>query len=457
MKQLPMRQHLGDYPTVVVHNYLESFQTFLSRTGDDHILLDRRFNGDQALFWLGDDKLVITSAPIANAETICARWGYQNTQTLSPKEIGVSLSTDILKDPDLLNAVLAYAGEEKKLALVSYAATPEFLHLAETLKQQYDLDILLPECTLPQNLWVKNYLDSKVGFHTLFSRWAQGDSRHKSPQSFICEELQRVAEIVGWFRSQGKGCVIKASQGGSGVGNLFMPFDQIPPNVPEILSILENNIYLAQDLYVIEELIKSPTYESPSAEVYVPHPQDGPPIMTYLCMQHFEDSGRFAGVLIGSELEDKVWYPHYVETEMYLAAEMQKMGYVGYFDMDSVVDENNEVYMVEINARRTGGTYAHEFMEFVFGPQYFNRIAMLAHNKFDCGSLRTLPALEAAINSLLYPINGEERGIIILLTSTLPQGKFGFLAVGETLEDTINIRTQMAAQLQAKQGDQVHS
>ena len=451
MSQLPMRQHIGDMPVVVVHNYLESFQSFLSRTGDENILLDRRFNGDQALYWLGDDKLVVTSVPIADAEALCARWGYHHTQNLSPKQFSASLSEDILRDPDLLAAVLAVAGDAKKLALVSYSATPEFLALAETLRHEHGLDIHLPECPLPENLWVKGYLDSKVGFHTLFSQWAQGDKSHNAPQAFISEQLDLVAEMVAWFHSQGKGCVIKASQGGSGVGNLFMPYEQIPSSLAEIRHLLENNIYLVQDLYVVEELIESPTNESPSAEVYIPLPGNGPPVMTYMCMQHFEASGRFAGVLVGAELESKPWYQNYLKTEMVLAAEMQKMGYVGYFDMDSVIDADNNVYMVEINARRTGGTYAHEFMEFVFGPEYFNRIAMLAHNKFDSGRLRTLDDLQAAIADVLYPIHGEERGVIVLLTSTLPQGKFGFLVVGDTLAETTALREEMAEKIRAAQ------
>ena len=67
MALIPMRQHLNGTPVVIIHNYLESFRKFLSRSGDENTLLDRRFNGDQALFWLGDDKLVIASAPIENA------------------------------------------------------------------------------------------------------------------------------------------------------------------------------------------------------------------------------------------------------------------------------------------------------------------------------------------------------------------------------------------------------
>lgn len=449
MKQLTaMRQHIGDCPVVIVHNYLESFRKFLSRTGDENILLDRRFNGDQALFWLGDDKLVITSAPIANAELLCERWGYTNIKTLSPEKMTASISKDIIREETLLQAILTQAGEAKKAALVPYASTPEFLQLAETLRTEYGLEVLLPECPSPEHLWIKDYIDSKVGFRTLFSQWAQGSEIHKYPQGFMCDNLTDVAHMIDWFREKGKGCVIKASQGGSGVGNLFMPFEEIPPTIEEILDHLHSNIYLKQDLYIVEEYILSPTKESPSAEFYCPPAGTGQPQLTYICDQHFEASGRFAGVVIGAEIEHEAWYPNYVRTAKMMAEKIQQMGYVGNFDIDSIVDDSNHAYMLEINSRRTGGTYAHEFMEHVFGAEYYNRIAVLAHNKTQSSSIQTLEELETAIGDLLYPINGEDRGVIVLLTSTLSKGKFGYLILGDSLEETKEIRRQMTERIQ---------
>lgn len=443
-----MRQHIGNDPVVVVHNYLESFRPFLSRTGDDNILLDRRFNGDQALYWLGDEKLVITSAPIRDFNTLAERWGYQNTTALSPQEMTPSLSEDILREEHLLEAIIAYAGEKKQIALIPYAATKEFYRLAEALQHSHGLKVALPESPTKNHLWVKDYLGTKVGFRTMFSQWSQGANGHKCPEGFVCEELPGVAEMVIWFREQEKGCVIKASQGGSGVGNLFLAHQEIPATPDAVIEHIKDNIYLHHDLFVVEEYIESPSEESPSAEFFIPPAGSGLPFMTYLCEQHFESSGRFAGVLIGPELKTKAYYPKYTETAMYIAHKMQKMGYVGYFDMDSVVDGEDDVYMVEINTRRTGGTYAHEFMEYKFGSSYYDRFSVLAHNKMAAGNCRTLQDLETTFADLLYPLNGQEKGLILLLTSTLPvKGTFGFLILGKTLKETKHIRAQMTARL----------
>jgi hypothetical protein len=227
-----------------------------------------------------------------------------------------------------------------------------------------------------------------------------------------------------------------------------MTLSEIPSTIPEILHHLESNIYLAQDLYVVEEFIESPTKESPSAEFYCPPAETAPPKLTYVCDQHFEASGRFAGVLISSEIEMQSWYTEYLQTVQMMAEQLQQMGYVGTFDIDSIINGGNDAYMLEINTRRTGGTYAHEFLEFVFGEDYANQFAVLAHNKIEAGKSQTLEQLETAIADLLYPMDGKNRGVIVLLTSTLPKGKFGFLILGETLEDTKIIREQMTARLQ---------
>lgn len=448
MTLLPMRQHLNDYPLVIVHNYLESFRKFLSRSKDENTLLDRRFNGDQALFWLGDPKLVISSAKIENAGALLKRWGYPNTKTLAPRNMSASLSEDILSEAALHQAIIAAAGEEKKVALVPYATTTEFLRLAYTLRENFGLEVFLPESTTPEDLWVKDYLDSKVGFRSLVSQIAANGGPLNIPQGFTCPELPQAVEAADWFRRRGKGCVVKANIGGSGVGNLFLPIETIPTK-ESISRQINHNQFLTDDIFVVEEFILSPEMISPSMEFYLPPSGQGAPQFTYLCNQLFETSGRFAGVVISKELEESAWWPGFYKQGMRIAHALQQIGYAGYFDLDSVVDAEDNCFMVEINSRRTGGTYAHEFMEHFFGIDYGDRFSVLSQNKQHAGKLRSLESLETAIGGLLYPIQEQERGVIVMLTSTLPSGYFGYLIVGNSIEDCSTIQTRMSALIQA--------
>jgi hypothetical protein len=448
MEFTPMRQHLEDYPVVIVHNYLESFQKFLSRSGDENTLLDRRFNGDQALFWLGDPKLVISSAPIENAALLKKRWDYQAARTISPKVMSHSLSEDIIREAHLRQEIIEFAGKQKKIALIPYATTAEFLQLAKTLREEDCLDILLPESTTVENFWIKDYLDSKVGFRSVITLTNSTEETLRCPPGYICVDLDQAVEAANWFRRGGKGCVIKASMGGSGVGNLFLPLNTIPDKA-SIANLVHQNDFLAEDVFVVEELILSPESISPSVEFYVPPKGKGEPQFTYLCNQLFESSGRFAGVVISKELEQSSWWPDIYAQGQLIAQQLQDIGYTGYFDLDAIVDQNGNCFLVEINSRRTGGTYAHEFMEHNFGLDYGERFTVLSQNKRSSGSLPNLEALENAISDLLYPIGDTQTGVIVMLTSMLSQGYFGYLIIGSEISEVTFLQEQMLNRINA--------
>ncbi|KAA3645056.1 MAG: hypothetical protein DWQ07_16830 [Chloroflexi bacterium] len=431
-------------PTLVVHNYLETFHGFLSRTGDDATIWDRRFNGDHGLWWLGREKLLISTSPIGDAERLSERWGYVDTHCLYPDKPSFLLSQDILNDGELLERLLAHAGPEKKLALVPYASTPEFLQLSHTLETEYGLNICLPESPTPENLWLKDYLDSKVGFRVLVHQWL--DAEDVLPFGFICHNVKQAAEAAKWFKAEGKGCVVKANQGGSGVGNLFLSLEELQA-AEDILGILQRNAFMQEDLYVVEEIIPSRDAVSPSLEFYVPAMDHGKPVITYLSNQHFEDSGRFAGVILGKELFEEAWYEGFEDWGLTIAAQVQALGYVGHFDLDAIVGDDGHLYLVEINARRTGGTYVHEFLMQLFGPDYLEQVAVFSQNKLKSNGIADLVGLENAFEGLLYPIDEQQRGVILTLTSALEMGSFGYLVVGENIEDAQAVRQEMLARL----------
>ncbi len=433
-------------PIVVIHNYLETFREFLSRTGDQETLFSRRFNGDQALYWVGPKKLVISSAPVANAAWLCERWGYANTLTAAPENPSPQLSLDILREEKLLAALLDYAGAEKQLALIPYAATPEFLTLAQTLQEQHGLSISLPECPEADHLWVAQYIDTKVGFRVLVSQWLT--ERDLYPFGLISEDIEHAAKVAAWFGTLGKGCVIKANKGGSGVGNLFLTVEELR-GTPNLIDKMHENSFLRDDIFVVEEYIHSPEMVSPSLEFFVPPLGVGEPRITYLSNQHFEESGRFAGVLISRELLAEPWYPQFAEHGLAIASALQRIGYVGHFDLDSIVDAEEKLYLVEINARRTGGTFAHEFLLHLFGEDYGAKVSVLSQNKISSRGIADFQKLNEAIGDIAYPIAGQARGIIIILTSSLPRGYFGFLALGENLAECQALKEQMSARLQA--------
>lgn len=429
-------------PLVVLYNYMETFREFLTKSGDETTLMSRRFNGDQALYWINGEKLLVTSVPIENQALFAQRWGYEGVTHLSPVELSSQLSHEVMRDEELLKAIENAAGERKAITIVSYAATAELHDLVDFLQQEKGIQVLLPETSSRNDLWLKDYIDSKAGFRELAQRWV-GEAY--MPEGYITSSLTMLVEIANYFAQSGRGIAVKENIGGSGVGNIFFTMEEILTEdiKAKIISEVPQN---SNTTYVIEEFIHSTDMVTPSLEFYVPAYGCGDPKVTYVCNQHFAASGRFAGVIIAEELYHESWYPELEKVGSVLAAELQKMGYVGHFDLDAIIDDEGRLYLLEINSRRTGGTYVHEFLVKQFGEEYSKKVAAFSQNKMRT-KYHTLKDLEAALGELLYQPGKSETGVIVLLSSELATGYFGYLLLGNSVKDTLSIREELLQRL----------
>ncbi|MFN8565084.1 MAG: hypothetical protein U0703_26435, partial [Anaerolineae bacterium] len=181
-------------PVVVVCNISETFYEFLSRGADaERHIRGEQYRGDRAIVWAGDPKLVFTSLPIPHAEHLYQQAGYAGTEYHAPQRPTSWLSLDILREPTLLQRLIDYAGERRTVQLIPYAATDEFLQLVEALQAEHGLTVLLPESPTRDGLWMRDYIDSKIGFRILASRWLP-DAKRLLPEGLACQTLDDAAE-----------------------------------------------------------------------------------------------------------------------------------------------------------------------------------------------------------------------------------------------------------------------
>lgn len=430
-------------PVVAIYNNLETFYPFLARLGDASILETRKFRGDRALFWLGREKLVFCSSGIPDAPAICQRYGYTATQVATPEKATLQLSLDIAREPQLVEAILRHAGPGKHIQLVPYASTRELYFLAEHLTSQYGLTVDLPESPAELDFWVRDFIDTKHGFRQLVAGWI--DDAVRLPQGFAVPDLGAASAIIAWFLQRGMDCVVKPDRGESGLGIQF--FDHRLPH-PDLLAELQSNDFIDGEFVVVEEYIVPQAGLSPSLEMFVPPLGTGEPQVTYLSNQHFGSLARFSGVIISRDYQEATWYPGLVENGLRIAARLQSMGYTGHFDLDAVVDAHERVYLLEINARRTGGTHTHEFGRFAFGEHYLEEVALFSTNRVDSRGISSLDALFETLAPVLFPIQSEARGVVVTVTSTLYAGDFGCLVAGRDVADVMAIKERMEALLQ---------
>ena len=452
-----MDRHIAaDVPLIAVYNYLEVAYDFLSRSHDEEVVRRRYSRSDRALLWLGDPKLAFVTMPVPHADYVRERLGYANTEVIAPMAPSTALSLDILAEPRLLERLLEYAGPARTVQLVPYATTPEFLHLAATLRRDYGLNVLLPESPSPDCLWVRDYADTKAGFRTLAERWLSHTPDWKSdwkspllPEGIVCRTFSQVVEVAHWFGQRGKACVVKADTGGSGLGHTLLWPDE-GDATDSVMERLLANDFLQGDLILVEEYIQSSAQMSPSLEFFVPALGRGKPHITYLSNQLFDQGfGRFSGVILSREFMETSWYPIMAASGQVIAEQLQALGYVGHFDLDAVVDDEDRIYLLEINTRRTGGTHVHEFACFAFGPTYLGQSALISHNSLACGTIDSFDGLLAVIGDLLYPIGSEKRGVVVTVSSTLPTHEFGCIIVGPTAAAATVLEQELRTRMEA--------
>ena len=429
-----------DVPVVVVSNIAEPFFEFQNRAESAaeraRLIHHGHCQGDRCLLWLGDPKLIFVTFPIAHAEYTRQRLGYRGTCYAAPADPSLSLSLDILREPALIERLVEYAGPERSVQLIPYATTPQFLQLAEALRTDYGLNVLLPESPSPECLWLRDYIDTKAGFRVLVPRWLSNSAELVLP-GVVCRDFQQAAAAAHWFASRQQSCIIKADNGHGGLGHCVLhPGDF--SSAEEIVRQLEHNSFLHDDLVVVEKFVHASRPASPSLELFVPAAGAGRPKITYLCDQLFVGMGN--SFLVSRELLDTKWYPALAESGLSIAARLQDMGYVGHFDVDTIVDDDGRIFLLEVNTRRTAGTHIHEFAQFMFGPDYLDKVVLLGHGAMKSGTITECDELLEVIGDLLYPIQGDRRGVVVSATSTLPLGDFGCIIVAPSTDEALVLR-----------------
>ena len=431
-------------PVIVVCNISETFYEFLHQAENaDHLIRGEQYRGDRAIIWAGDPKLVFTSLPIPHAQHLYAQAGYERTEYLAPEHPTSWLSLDILREPKLLQRLIDYAGERRIIQLIPYAATREFLELVTILEQTHGLTVMLPETPTRERLWIRDYIDSKIGWRILASRWLP-NADQLLPEGFGCKTLEDAADAAYWFALNGRSCLVKSDIGENGIGNIVIRPGDFSSQA-EIVEHIRRNKFVSDQWLTVEEMIEAEHPLSPSLEIYVP--PEGDPHITYVSDQLFQGFGDFCGVLVSRELLDMPWYAPLAQNGMILARRLQEMGYVGHFDLDTVVNDEGRVYLLEINPRRTGGTHVHEFADYVFGADYLKTVALLSNDTVRSGSITDFDELLSVIGDFQYPMQGEKRGVFITVSSALEAHEFGCIIAGADTADIVNIQQELQARI----------
>lgn len=324
----------------VAEAFTEMLQTVPDRREKELRIRTEHFLSMRALFWGGNNKAVLTpfAIPVRLLEHNCEVAGFTEVMNLYPKRIGVSLCEAVRDDRYLWLAVIDLIRKNPGIQISPYAATKEFRTLVQHLREQ-NLSFTIRDMPDATARWTPSYLDSKTGFHFEVSKLRGTLKPAKLPDAFVCTSQEQAIDIVSWFYSRGRPCILKANLGESGWGLkmiMVSQFRSVEHLVAVISETFAKTAIWSRNLILVEEFIEPDTKVaggSPSVEVLIT--RKGPKI-TYVCGQLLGVQGDFLGIEVGRGIVGSAVGRSLSKAAQTIGRRYHDLGYRGFFDVDFV-------------------------------------------------------------------------------------------------------------------------
>ncbi len=435
---------------IFIANTAEAFADLLENSTSNDARKERISHemdlSQRAQFWGGDNKIIITPEPIPAALLKCNKGhlGYGNVVNLWPKEPGLRLCTAITRDAELMDKLYDLLRGNPATRICSYAVTKEYVALVKLLRDEIgNLSVVnLSKIEKPAEL--AETIDSKNGFRTIIIGLFPKDGV-KIPNGSICKDKMEVLVAILGFLNANKGFVIKIHKGESGWGIKIVDEEEAKRFDTSQLATWLDNLLQSEDIwefapYVVEEFI--PTDASlaggfPSGEGCISETGFA---FSYICGQEVTREGEFEGISIDTSLAE-------ISERIKIALDcignkLFTLGYRGVFDVDFAAGTDGNLYILECNARMTGGTHVYDAISHLKLNNLKNRY-VFSKDSFRYGDVTLSPTeILQTLSDLLYPIDQEQRGILVsFLSSNRPV--MGVVVIGDDRQDVDSLMNQM--------------
>lgn len=375
-------------------------------------------------------------------------FGNKDIRVIVPKGKTGETSLDCMNDEKALTTIVAAANGAKRLTVVGYATTPQFLKLVRVLRER-GLNVFTPETPEEEDAWTVNFFGTKSGIRQLAQKSVAQEPDFMMADGLICVGVEDAAKIAARKYVEEHGVVIKTNKGHSGVGVLLFQEGELPGVYEEcrlaIDKILAKDIYWEKFPIIIESYI--PINQNigggcPNVEYRI-H-KSGRIEFLYYCGMRMTKTGEFQGVEINQDVISDQVGAQMVDTGFFIAEQYAKTGYRGYFDVDFVAARNGKLFVTESNVRRTGGTFVYHVAEKLFGKDFLIATYILSNNSHDFPGDKkwTFPQLSETLSDVLFQKKTGE-GVVLVSSALLELGKFGYIVFGANKRRAYEIEEEM--------------
>jgi len=365
------------YISNILEGYYKSYDALKSQEEGDFWTLFDIYDSNRALLYGDDHKIVITTSPIhkLHFDHMVQLMKWNDVHNISPIKASHSISADCVKDDYLGVELIKLIKNNPGVALIPYRSTPQFQSLIHFLRGK-NLCFETPETIPQEKQFILNYFNTKRGFRHLWYLSHANNSPHiQIPEGFITQSKKEAIDAAWWFKQEGESFVIKYNSGVQGIGIELIDHKTLSDDKKKfdahMRNLLKDKMW-NETIIIIEKAI--PANEkaesiSPSIEIFID--SKGKVSKSYVSDQILAaDKRTFRGIYIYPELMTDTAIKKTFASGIKFGKRLALYGYRGVFDMDLIRSKNNEIYVVEANLRRTGGTHLHELCLSLLGDGY---------------------------------------------------------------------------------------
>lgn len=447
--------------TLYIGNVSEDIWSFILTMADAKVRkheIDENalFSDREMLSFAGKDHVrMILPRPINKDFSEYCRevFGKKDIEVWVPAKHTGQTCLDTLADAKLLSKIQKFAKTTKKLQVISYSSSYQFLDLVQKLREM-GISVVTPQSPEEPDVWTVNFYGSKSGVRQLAQQSGSQEPDFKMSYGIVSSGVTDTAKIAAKMYVKQGGVVLKINKGHSGAGMYIWREGDLPDTFSEcqkaILDHLRKDLYWEKFPIVVEELVNI-NYAlgggSPSAEFKVL--KNGEVKFLYYCGMRVTKDGVFKGVKIHKDVLPEKIVAQLTDTGFYIGEQYAAQGYRGYFDVDFVAAKNGQLLVTESNVRRTGGTHVYHLAQALFGPDFMYKTYTLSNNlhQLPNGSIKDFKQLKKKLEPVLFQKNTKE-GVVIASVNLLAHHQIGYVVFGKNKVRALEIEAQMEALLQ---------
>ncbi len=326
---------------------------------DGLIQFNGRYESDHVVFWRSGPRLLLLTAghdPVWFAD-VHRVLGLEPPTVVSPRTDTGMLLTDLFRDGSAQAELRRQVCGFDTVQLIYNGPTPDIYRLAEIVRS-WGPEVEIDGCD-ERAYWSSLYLDNKLSVLDLAR---DVPSVAVAPAVTISSPEELPGSVEAMLALHDK-VIVRSTLGYAGHGAAVTTAD--PGRLAELYQRIATDSFFHFPLIVQKFVEQPPGVGCPAADVLV---DDQGARKIVPCSLKVSGGHNFEYVNVGPGALPPVWNERLEQVSRDVALAVSRLGFRGWLSVDCVAGDDEQLYVTELNTRRSGSLHAVGLLD-LWGPE----------------------------------------------------------------------------------------